>query len=301
MTEKVNHATRCGYVAIVGRPNVGKSTLLNHILEKKISITSRRPQTTRHQILGVATDGDVQVVYVDTPGMHVGRKSALNRYMNRAAESALQMVDVVLFMVEACKWTPDDTRVLNLIQSVNVPVILLVNKVDILKNKEALLPFLAQCQEKMDFKTIYPLCARKRAHMEDLVKTLKPMLPEGPFFFPPEQITDRSEAFLVTEIIREKIMRTLGEELPYVVTVTLDRCEKQKDTWHLHGIIWVEREGQKAIVIGDGGERLREMSTQARKDIEQFLGEKVFLRLWVKVKSHWSDDEAGLADFGYDE
>ena len=290
----------CGHVAIVGRPNVGKSTLLNHILGQKISITSRRPQTTRHAILGIKTEHDTQAVYVDTPGLHRGGKRAMNRYMNRAAKGALSDVDVVVFLVEAMRWTAEDEHVCEILKTVRVPVILAVNKVDKISDKTALLPFLQTLSGKMDFAHIIPLAARSGHSVAILEEKVRSLLPPGEAFYPEDQVTDRSERFLAAELIREKLMQSLGQELPYAATVQIEKFSRQDAVLHIDAIIWVERSGQKTIVIGEGGKRLKEIGRQARLDMERQFEGKVFLQMWVKVKEDWSDNERALVDFGYE-
>jgi GTP-binding protein Era len=290
----------CGHVAIVGRPNVGKSTLLNHILGQKISITSRRPQTTRHAILGIKTEHGTQVVYVDTPGLHRAGKRAMNRYMNRAAKGALSDVDVVVFLVEAMRWTVEDEHVCEMLKTVRVPVILAVNKVDKISDKTALLPFLQTLSGKMDFAHIIPLAARSGHSVAVLEEKVRSLLPPGEAFYPEDQVTDRSERFLAAELIREKLMQSLGQELPYAATVQIEKFSPQDAVLHIDAIIWVERSGQKAIVIGEGGKRLKEIGRRARLDMERQFEGKVFLQMWVKVKEDWSDNEQALASLGFD-
>ena len=290
---------RCGYVALVGRPNVGKSTLLNHLLGQKISITSRKPQTTRHQILGIKTTDKAQVIYVDTPGMHLHGKRAMNRYMNRAAVSALEGVHVALFLIEALRWTEEDDLVLKRLTQSHVPVILVVNKVDKLDDKEALLPYLQQVAGKYDFKHIIPVSALKGTSLDVLESHIQEFLDVSPPYYPEDQITDRSLRFMVAEIVREKLMRRLGQELPYDSTVEIERFQEDKGLVKIHAVIWVERKNQKAIIIGKGGERIKAIGEEARHDIEKLVEKKVYLELWVKVKEGWSDDERALQSLGY--
>ena len=297
----LSEETRCGYVAIVGRPNVGKSTLLNHILGQKISITSRKPQTTRHQILGIKTDEETQIVFVDTPGMHQQGDKAINRYMNKAASSALQDVDAVVFVVDGVQWRDDDEWVLQKISLIKVPVILAINKIDRIENKDDLLPFIETVSKKLAFDHVIPLSALNGDGLKQLEQVIEDQLPVSDHFFSPDQITDRSERFLVAEIIREKIMRQLGQELPYALTVEIEDFKFEGKTAHIHALILVERAGQKPIVIGKQGTRLRKIGTDARKDIEKLIESKVMLNLWVKVKGGWSDDERALRSLGYDE
>jgi GTP-binding protein Era len=291
--------TRCGYVAIVGRPNVGKSTLMNHLLGQKISITSRKPQTTRHQILGIKTEQDTQIIFVDTPGMHLGQKKAINRYMNRAASTAIKDVDVVVFVVDQLRWTDEDQMVLEQLKKVKCPVVLVINKVDKLEDKEALLPHIAKLSEMREFDRVFPMSALRGHNIDDLEEYLLELMPEGIHFFPEDQITDRSERFVAAEIIREKIMRQLGAELPYDIAVEIENWEVKGTVLHIHALILVDRAGQKRIVIGDKGSRLRQIGMDARKDLEELLGIQVMLNLWVKVKSGWADDERALRSLGY--
>ncbi len=292
-------AKRCGYVAIVGRPNVGKSTLLNHLLGQKISITSRKPQTTRHQILGIKTEDDYQVIFVDTPGLHQDGEKAINRYMNRTASAALRDVDLVLFMLDRTAFTAEDAMVLEQVQAAGLPVLLLVNKVDLLEDKSVLLPHLQALAEKGDFAGILPVSALKDHNVAELEKEILGYLPESEHFFPEDQITDRSQRFLAAEIVREKIMRQLGEELPYAITVEIEEFGQDGDVLHISALIFVERKGQKKILIGEKGSRLRSIGAEARRDMERLFDSRVMLHLWVKVKSGWSDDERALRSLGY--
>lgn len=293
------NSTRSGYVAIVGRPNVGKSTLLNHLLQYKISITSRRPQTTRHAILGIHTVENAQVVYVDTPGLHTNGKRAMNRYMNRTAAAALEDVDAVIFVVEATRWTEEDENVLDRLKQIRAPVFLVVNKVDQIKNKKQLLPIIENLAVKRHYEDIVPLSALRGDQVSTLENAVIGVLPEGEFLYPEDQVTDRSERFLVAEIVREKLTRHLGKELPYALTVEIEQFEVEGALVRIGAIIWVERDGQKAIVIGKGGQLLKKVGELARIDMETLLGRRVFLRLWVKVREGWSDDERALRSLGY--
>ena len=290
---------KSGYVAIVGRPNVGKSTLLNNIIGQKLSITADKPQTTRHQILGVKSTKTTQVVYVDTPGIHTGGKKAINRYMNKAATSITEDVDVIVFIVQALKWTDEDQSVLNKLKQTKLPLILAVNKIDWVTDKARLLPYLQQLQEKHNFTDIIPISAQKGTHVQELEELIEKYLPEGMPFFPDDQLTDRSVRFLSAEIIREKLVRELGEELPYQTTVEIESFKEEENIVRIHATVLVETKGQKTIVIGKKGERLKSISTSARLDIEKLLDEKVFLRIWVKVRKGWSDDEQALLSLGY--
>ncbi|MDX9874606.1 MAG: GTPase Era [Spongiibacteraceae bacterium] len=292
-------STRCGYVALVGRPNVGKSTLLNHLLGQKISITSRKPQTTRHRVLGIKTEGDSQIIYVDTPGMHREEPRAINRYMNRAADSTLRDVDVVVMVVDRLRWTEEDEWVLDKLRRVHCPVVLAINKVDLLEDKSALLPWLQMLAEKYPFAELVPLSALRGHNLSSLEEVLARLLPAAPHLYPEDQITDRSERFLAAELVREKIMRQLGEEVPYAMTVEIESFRAEGNLLHIDALILVERSGQKKIVIGTGGERIRLIGEEARKEMERLFDSKVMLRLWVKVKSGWSDDERALRSLGY--
>ncbi len=297
MTEE---KTYCGFVAIVGRPNVGKSTLLNKLLGQKVSITSRKPQTTRHRILGIDTQGAYQTVFVDTPGLHIEEKRAINRLMNRAATSSLGDVEMVVFVVDGTQWTDDDEMVLNKLRHVRCPVVLAVNKVDNIKDKEVLLPHLQWLAQKGNFAEILPISATKGTNVDKIREMARQLLPEGQHYFPEDYITDRSSRFMASEIVREKLMRFMGEELPYSVTVEIERFKVEEDgLFHINALILVEREGQKKMVIGNKGEKLKVIGTEARLDMERLFGQRVFLELWVKVKSGWADDERALRSLGY--
>ena len=298
MTDEV---LRCGYVAIVGRPNVGKSTLLNHLLGQKISITSRKPQTTSHQLLGIKTEPGYQMIFVDTPGLHRAADKAINRYMNRAASTAIRDVDLVVFVVDRTAWTEEDEMVLERVVQSSLPVVLVVNKVDLLEDKSVLLPHLKTLAGKADFAAVVPVSALRHHNVEELEREILRLLPESEYFFPEEQITDRSQRFLAAEIVREKITRQLGDELPYAVTVEIEEFSMEDSVLHISALILVERKGQKKILIGDKGARLRTIGTEARQDMERLFDAKVMLRLWVKVKSGWSDDERALRSLGYDD
>lgn len=290
---------RCGFVAIVGRPNVGKSTLLNKILGQKISITSKRPQTTRHRILGIKTEKDTQIIYLDTPGLHKNSGNEMNRIMNRTAKQSLAEVDVIVFVVEGTHFNEEDEMVLEQIKRQKIPAILVVNKLDKIKNKDELLPFIAEHSQEKVFSHIIPLSAKTGQSIDQLETEIEKLMPEGHAFFPEEQITDKSERFLAAELVREKLMRSLGQELPYALTVEIEKFTKENKGLHIAALIWVEREGQKAIVIGKKGAKLKEIGTQARQDMERLFGEKIFLELWVRVKSGWSDDIRALRSLGY--
>lgn len=291
----------CGYVAIVGRPNVGKSTLLNHILGMKLSITSRKPQTTRHQILGVKTTGNTQAIYVDTPGIHQRRGTAINKYMNRAATSVLNDVDVILFVVQANKWTDEDQAVVEKLKDVSCPVVLVVNKIDRLDSKKQLLPIMQELSSYYDFAGVVPVSALNGVNFEVLEQEIISLLPENEHFYPDDQLTDRSMRFLASEIIREKLIRELGQELPYTSAVTIDKYVEEPEIVRIHATIYVESSGQKAIIIGKNGSKLKSIGTSAREDISRMVGTKVYLNLWVKVKEGWSNDERALQGLGFTE
>ncbi|HND13774.1 MAG TPA: GTPase Era [Pseudomonadales bacterium] len=293
--------SRCGMVAIVGRPNVGKSTLLNHLLGQKISITSRKPQTTRHRILGVSTRDEVQIVYVDTPGLHRSEGKALNRVMNRAALKAMSDVDVVLLVVDRLAWNAADEEALEAVCRTSKPVLLVINKTDRLESREALLPHIETLRLKHEFAAIVPVSALRGNNLEALEREIAALLPQATHLFPQDQLTDRSERFMVAEIVREKLIRQLGEELPYASAVQIEEFRTERAVVHIAALILVDKPGQKAIVIGQGGARLKRVGAEARADIERLLGTKVMLRLWVKVRSGWADDERALASLGYDD
>ena len=292
---------RTGYVALVGRPNVGKSTLLNRILGQKLSITSRRPQTTRHKIIGVKTEGDVQAIYVDTPGIHKTETKAINRYMNKAATTALKDVDVVVMLIDRTRWTEEDEMVLDAVKYQKAPVILAINKIDFMEDKATLLPWLQTVSEKHNFQQIVPISAKTGHNVEQLEELIEGYFPAGQYFYPEDQITDRSSRFLAAELVREKIMRQLGDELPYAITVEIEEFEHSGALIVISALILVERATQKAIVIGDKGSRLKQIGQEARIDMETLFDCKVMLNLWVKVKANWSDDERALRSLGYDD
>ena len=289
----------CGYVAIVGRPNVGKSTLLNHLLGQKLCITSRKPQTTRHTLLGIKTEGEFQMIFVDTPGIHTNQERAINRVMNRSAASVIADVDVVIFVVDRFEWSEADEYVAKYLSNNDVPLIVAVNKVDMIDDKEALLPHLNFLSSKVDAKELIPLSALRRTNLDLLEKKIKGYIPQKTHVYPEDQITYRSERFLAAEIVREKITRQLGAEVPYQVTVEIEEFRAEKKITYISALILVEREGQKKIIIGTNGERLKKIGEQARADIESLLGCKVMLRTWVKIRSGWSDDERALRSLGY--
>jgi GTP-binding protein Era len=290
---------RAGHVAVIGRPNVGKSTLVNALVGFKISITSNRPQTTRHRLLGIATFPHGQLMLVDTPGLHREQKRAMNRWMNRAARGALEGVDAALLVIEAPRWDDEDTLAYDALKQAGVPVVLAVNQVDRVKDKTALLPFLAEIAKDRDFAAVHPISALKRKGLEPLVDDLLKLMPEQPPLYGEDEITDKSQRFLAGELVREQLMRLLGAELPYATTVEIEKFELDGRMWRINAVIWVERDGQKAIVIGKGGERLREIGKRAREQMERLFDGKVFLETWVRVREGWSDDEAALRTLGY--
>ncbi len=294
---------RAGHVAVIGRPNVGKSTLTNALVGAKVSIVSNRPQTTRHRLLGIASFDAGQLVLVDTPGLHRDQgkstASAMHRMMNRAARGALEGVDVAALVVQAGRWDEADAFAYEALSDAGLPVVLIVNQVDRLKDKTALLPYLAQVSEGRDFAGVHPISALKRNGLEALVDTLLKLVPEQPAIYGEDEITDKSQRFLAGEMVREQLMRQLGNELPYATTVEIEKFEVDGTMLRIGAVIWVERDGQKAIVIGKGGERLREIGSKARQHMERLFGAKVFLETWVRVRQGWSDDEAALRAFGY--
>ncbi|WKV50092.1 GTPase Era [Dickeya fangzhongdai] len=292
--------TYCGFVAIVGRPNVGKSTLLNQLLGQKVSITSRKPQTTRHRIMGIHTEGPYQAIYVDTPGLHIEEKRAINRLMNRAASSSIGDVELIIFVVEGTHWTDDDEMVVNKLRDQKTPVLLAINKVDNVADKTKLLPHIQMLSEKMNFLDVVPISAEKGTNVDTVAAIVRKHLPQAIHHFPEDYITDRSQRFMASEIIREKLMRFLGEELPYSVTVEIERfVANERGGYDINGLILVEREGQKKMVIGNKGAKIKTIGIEARQDIEQMFEAKVHLELWVKVKSGWADDERALRSLGY--
>jgi GTP-binding protein Era len=295
----MSDTTRFGNVAIVGRPNVGKSTLVNRLVGQKVSITAPKPQTTRHRITGIITEERGQIVLIDTPGLHEGGRDALNRQLNRTARSALEGVDLIVFMVQAGQFGGEDETVLRLLQHVEAPVVLVVNKVDLVNDKTELLPFLAQMGEKHDFAEIYPMSARRRRGLEGLVDLMFSYLPEGPIGYDEDQVTTAPVRFMAAEIIREKLARSLHDELPYQTTVMIERFEETDRLITIGAVIYVARAGQKGIVIGNRGSRLKIVGQQAREAIEHLLEKRVMLDLWVKVADDWADDERSVASLGY--
>lgn len=299
MTEETESTLRCGFAAVVGRPNVGKSTLINALLKRKVSITSPKPQTTRHRILGVKTSSDAQIVFVDTPGINYAETRALNRYMNRAAHGAIEDVEVVVFVVEACRWTSQDQRVEERIKASNRPTILVLNKVDRVRPRSKLLPFIDELAKDHGFDEIVPLSALRGENLEALESAIKQHLPESELLFPKDVFTDRGEGFVAAELVREKLILRLDQEVPYRLSVEIEEMAARNDVLHISAIIWVERAGQKAIVIGQKGEMLKQVGISARREMQRLFERRVDLRLWVKVKDDWSDNERALASLGY--
>ena len=293
------HRQRCGLVAIVGRPNVGKSTLMNALVGQKISITSRKAQTTRHRITGVRTVGDAQFVFVDTPGFQTRHNAALNRNLNRTVQGVLSDVDIVLFLVEAGRFNLDDAKVLGLLPP-DKPAILVANKLDEVQRRTDMLPWLKSMQERHPFAEFVPMSARQNSDVERLMGIVAPYLPEQPWLYEADALTDRSERFLASELIREKLFRLTGDELPYSATVVIDKFEEEGDLRRIAATIIVERDAHKGMVIGDGGERLKRIGSEARQDLERLMEAKVFLELWVKVRSGWADSEEHLRSYGYE-
>ncbi|OCG43795.1 MULTISPECIES: GTPase Era [Gilliamella] len=298
MTETTQH---CGFVAIVGRPNVGKSTLLNQLLGQKISITSRKAQTTRHRIIGIDTQNNDQIIYIDTPGLHIEEKRAINRLMNRAASSSIGDVELVIFVVEGTHWNDDDEMVANKLKNCKCPVLLVINKIDNVTDKTQLLPHIQAISQKVNFLDVVPISAEKGEGVDIIKDIVKKHLPEGEHHFPEDYITDRSQRFMASEIIREKLMRFLGDELPYSVTVEIEqfKVDERNGMYRINGLILVERDGQKKMVIGNKGEKIKKIGIEARKDMQSFFDNKVHLELWVKVKAGWADDERALRSLGY--
>ena len=290
---------RSGYVSIVGKTNAGKSTLLNSILGQKIAITSRKPQTTRHRFLGIKTESENQIIFVDTPGFHSGQKRALNRYMNKVAANALRGVDIVLYLIDKLDWQEDDLQRLKSIPN-ETSVILVVNKIDKLKDKNSLLPFIEERNKDGLFSSIIPISALKGLNLGELVDLICDKLPYGSHLYPEDQVTDISEKFLASEVIREKCINRLGDELPYRVSVSIDRFSESEKVIHIDSTIFVEKQSQKGMLIGKSGSKLKAIGTSSRKELEDLLESKVMLKTWVKVKSGWSDNETLLPSMGYD-
>lgn len=298
--EPASTATRSGLIALVGRPNVGKSTLLNHLVGQKVSITSRKPQTTRQRLLGIKTVGAAQLVFVDTPGFHLGHGKALNRYMNRTVTTTVADVDLILYLVDRLHFTDEDEQLLDTLARVQCPVFLVINKVDLLEDRTQLLPFIDAARVRFPFAEVVPVSALKDHNTAELEAALVSHLPENPWLFPEDQLTDRNARYLAAEFVREKITRQMGDELPYEAAVEIEEFRVENGVNHISALILVEREGQKKMLIGSDGSRLKLIGTEARKELERLFGAKVMLKLWVKVKSGWSDDERALRSLGFD-
>jgi len=290
---------RTGYIAIIGRPNVGKSTLLNKLLQQKISITSKKAQTTRFQINGILTDQQTQFIFVDTPGFQTKYTNRLNTAMNRVVKQSMQDVDVILFVIEAMHFDQRDLTVLKILPK-NVPVILVINKIDTLIDKNQLLPFLNDMAKAFEFATMIPVSAMHKIQLPELLNTIRTYLPVDQPLYDKDEITDRSERFIAGEFIREKLFRLIGDEIPYSTSVVVDQFEQEDNLRKIYATILVEKSNQKAIIIGKKGEKLKLIASQARKDMELFFGEKVYLEIWVKVKSGWADNESVLRNLGYE-
>ncbi|MFK5985279.1 MAG: GTPase Era [Pseudomonadota bacterium] len=301
--DNIENNYRTGYIAIIGRPNVGKSTLLNHILGMHLSITSKKPQTTRHRLLGIKTTSSFQAIYVDTPGLHQGRKGAMHRFMNKEATMMLNGVDVIVFMVDALKWTEEDSHVLKLLgnqfEHDSIPILLVVNKVDRVADKTRLLPYLEELSKKSPFSQIVPISASNGKNIDKLETSIVSYLNLSPAYYNEEQLTDKSDRFLAAELIREQLMRLLGQELPYASTVEIEAFEESQKIIKISALIWVERANQKSIIIGEKGLQLKEIGTNARRAMQTLFGKKILVKLWVKVKTGWSNDERALRSLGY--
>jgi len=292
---------RAGFIALIGRPNVGKSTLLNQMVGEKVAIVSRKPQTTRHRIIAIRHLPDAQLIFVDTPGMHARTPREMNRYLNRTASSALADVDAIIFMVDGLQWTADDDLALSKARQAKVPMVLVINKIDRITDKSLLLPHIEKLTAKADFAEVVPMSARRGTQLEELEAALLELMPESPQLFPDEQLTDRSDRFRAAELVREQLTRALGQELPYASTVEIEALEPDGELMRVSALIWVERPGQKAIIIGKKGQTLKQIGKDARLQMERLFGRQVYLRLWVKVREGWSDDRRALQSLGYEE
>ena len=298
---ETNEIQSSGFVALAGRPNVGKSTLLNRLVGQKISITSRRPQTTRHRILGIKTRDHRQTIYVDTPGIHAGGGSLMNRALNRAARTSLVGVDCIVFLIAAPRWTDEDELVLALLKDLQCPVILAINKIDKLKDRSRLLALIDSVRTKMPFAEIVPVSASNGLNIDDLETCISGFLPAHPAFYPAEQLSDRGERFQAAELVREQIFRGFGQELPYATAVEIEQFKREPKLLRIEAVIWVEKAGQKAILIGKGGERLKDIGQRARLEMQKQFGSKIYLALWVKLRAGWSDNARALRSLGYTE
>ncbi len=299
MNTKTEADYKSGYVAVIGRPNVGKSTLINQILQQKLSIVSHKPQTTRHQILAIHSTETAQIVFIDTPGIHNQKGTALNKHLNQTAQSSSHGVDAVLFLVEALKWTDEDLRAVKVMSQSSAKKILVINKVDKVKNKEQLIPFVEKIVGEFDFNDVHYISALRNKHINPLLAAIYETLPAGSPIFDEDQVSDRSTRFFITELIREQLMERFHQELPYSVTVNIEAYEIKGAIHHIHANIWVERNNQKRIIIGTKGEAIKQIGINARREIEKFIENKVNLKLWVKVKSSWTDDIRAIEALGY--
>ena len=288
-----------GFVSISGRTNVGKSTLINSLIEKKIAITSRKPQTTRNRILGISTSQESQIVYLDTPGFHTGHKRALNKYMNKLAKHCYEEVDLVVFVVDRFKWLKEEKNILDSLKELNKPIILAINKIDRLEKKEELLPLISEIKQKFDFLAVIPVSALRKKNLENLTNEITKKLPEGPFHFPENSVTEFSENFFISEIIREKAINRLGDELPYRLNVGIDKVERKKGLITIYANIIVESSSQKGIILGKGGSMIKAIGTSARKDLEAEMKKKINLQLFVKVSKKWTNNLNLMNKFGY--
>jgi len=292
--------TYCGVVSIAGRPNVGKSTLLNRLIGQKLSITAHKPQTTRHSILGIQTEDDRQVIYVDTPGIHVSGAHKLNQVLNRTASSSLHDVDVVILVLQAKVWNDDDQRAFDLVSNSGVPFFIAINKIDTVKHKKDLLPFLSTLPQHDRLREVFLISARKGAGVDALTDAIHQLIPEAPWRYAEDELTDRSSRFLAAEAVREQLTRLLSAELPYALSVEVETFEESPDLLRIGAVIWVDKNSQKRIVIGKGGSQLKDVGTRARATLETLFGNKVYLQLWVRVKEGWADDERALRSLGYE-
>jgi len=289
-----------GLVTLIGRPNVGKSTLLNRLVGQKVSIISPRPQTTRHRILGISNSKGAQVIYIDTPGIHNAKQKAINRYMNKAARASLEGVDCAIMLITANGWQAEDELVLKEIKKQNIPAILAINKIDKLHGRDSLLPLIDTSISKQDFAEVIPLSAQSGENVDRLQQSILPYLPVQPALYPKEQFTDKSDRFLISELVREQVFQTIGQEIPYAVAVEIEKLEDTKKLLRIEAIIWVEKDGQKSIVIGKGGAQLKVIGSRARSEIERLYNKRVYLNVWVKVRKGWSGNEQHLRTLGYD-
>jgi len=297
-----DNVTHCGFVALIGRPNVGKSTLLNRIVGQKVSITSRKPQTTRHRLLGIHTEGTTQTIYVDTPGIHLKNQGkALNKVMNKTAQQTIGGVDLVLLLIDATAWTAEDTYVIKQLQNCPVPILVAVNKVDEVSQKDKLLPLLQRIEASLKVEAIVPISAKTGEQVDVLQAAIKQRLPESTHFYASNDVTDKSTRFLLAEIIREKLFRSTGDELPYSTSVLIESMREENNIYYIAALVLVEREGQKRIIIGKQGQKLKAIATAARIDMEDMLEQKVFLDVWIKVRGGWSDDLRAIRDLGYND